>query len=79
MKAMRFTSGISGAVNAEEAAAGACRQVTEQLAGASCDLACVFASTIYRTDWPALLTRVHLQLKPTVLVGCSGSGVIGGS
>ena len=75
---MRFTSGISDGVNATEAADAACRQVLEQLQGASCDLACVFASTIYRTSWPTLLTSINERLKPTVLIGCSGSGIIGG-
>lgn len=75
---MRFTSGISDAVNAQAAAEAACRQVTEQLAGQPCHLACVFASPIYRTAWPPLLASLHGQLNPQVLIGCSGSGVIGG-
>jgi len=76
--AMRFYAGISDAVNARTAAEMACRQITEQLAGASCHLACVFASTSYHTSWASLLTYVHEQLQPTVLIGCSGSGIIGG-
>ena len=75
---MRFTSGISDAVNARTAAAQACRQAADQLQGAVCDLACVFASTIYRTSWPTLLAHVHEHLAPKVLIGCSGSGIIGG-
>ena len=75
---MRFTSGISDAVNAPEATEAACRQVVEQLGGASCELACVFASTIYRTSWPELLSALNERLKPKVLIGCSGSGIIGG-
>ena len=75
---MRFTSGISDAVNASAAADAACQQVLQQLQGASCDLACVFVSTIYRADWPTLLERIHEQLAPRVLIGCSGSGIIGG-
>ncbi|MDP3704122.1 MAG: FIST C-terminal domain-containing protein [Candidatus Omnitrophota bacterium] len=75
---MHFTSGISDAVNAQVAVEATCRQVKEQLAGAPCHLACVFASPIYRTSWPPLLAYVHEQLTPQVLIGCSGSGVIGG-
>ena len=78
MTGMRFTSGISDAVNATEAAEAAYRQVTEQLQGASCELACVFASAIYRTSWPDLLASLNERLKPQVLIGCSGSGIIGG-
>jgi len=75
---MRFTSGISDAVTAQTAADTACRQVSEQLAGEPCHLACVFVSTIYRAAWPEILTAIHQHLKPTVLIGCSGSGIIGG-
>jgi small ligand-binding sensory domain FIST len=75
---MRFTSGISDAVSAQEAAKAACRQVRAQLDGAPAHLALLFASTVYRTDWPALLAAVHEQLGPQVLIGCSGSGIIGG-
>lgn len=75
---MRFTSGISDAVNAHEATTAACRQALDQLAGQPCDLAYVFASTIYRASWPSLLEIIHEQLRPRVLIGCSGSGIIGG-
>lgn len=75
---MRFTSGISGAVNASEAADAVCSQVLEQLGGEPCDLACLFASTIYRASWPSLLARLHERLRPRALIGCSGSGIIGG-
>ncbi|MBI4341517.1 MAG: FIST C-terminal domain-containing protein [Candidatus Omnitrophica bacterium] len=77
--AMRFTSGISDAVNASDAAELACRQVLEQLGPLSCDLACAFASPIYRTEWPQLLEAIHRRLKPKALIGCSGSGIIGGT
>jgi small ligand-binding sensory domain FIST len=75
---MRFVSAISDAVSAQEAAEIACRQVLEQLAGAPCDLAFLFTSAIYRTAWPSLLASLNEQLKPDVLIGCSGSGIIGG-
>ncbi len=75
---MRFTSGISDAANPQQAAEAACGQALEQLAGASCDLACVFVSTTYGASWADLLERLHERLKPGVLIGCSGSGIIGG-
>lgn len=75
---MRFTSGISDAVTAREAAELASRQVLEQLDGAPCDLVYLFASPIYRTSWQELLEFVNERLKPRVLIGCSGSGIIGG-
>ncbi len=75
---MRFTSGISDAVNAEEAADAVCAQVQSQLAGEPCNLVWLFASSIYKTSWPELLSRITERLKPGVLLGCSGSGIIGG-
>ena len=75
---MRFASGISDAANADDALTAACAQIRAQLGAAPCDLACVFASTIYRTGWPAWLQRLHDELRPRVLIGCSGSGIIGG-
>jgi small ligand-binding sensory domain FIST len=76
---MRFTSGISDAADAKQAAEAVCAEIRAQLGGQPCDLALVFASTIYRADWPQLLAQVQQQLAPTVLVGCSGSGIIGGT
>jgi small ligand-binding sensory domain FIST len=76
--AMRFASGVSDALNAAEAAEAVCRQVGEQLQDRSCDLAWVFASTIYRAEWGSLLSAIGERLKARVLIGCSGSGIIGG-
>ena len=75
---MKFTSGISDAVSAATAADAACQQVLAQLSGSRCHLTYVFASTIYRAAWPDVLQRIHDQLAPEVLIGCSGSGIIGG-
>src|SRR3989338_3223864 len=75
---MQFAAGSSDGVSAQAAAEAACKQVTEQLAGAPCHLACVFASTIYRVDWLQILRGIHERPKPTALIGCSGSGIIGG-
>jgi small ligand-binding sensory domain FIST len=76
---MRFASGISDAVNVRQATETACQQVVEALRGAACHVAFLFVSPIYRTSWPALLGYLRDQLRPTVLIGCSGSGLIGGS
>jgi small ligand-binding sensory domain FIST len=62
-----------------EAAHEACQSAVKQLAGAPADLVCVFASPIYRTNWPEALALLQEQLKPSVLVGCSGGGIIGGT
>lgn len=78
MAFMRFTSGISDAISARGAAEAACRQVADQLSGASCDLACIFVSPTYRTAWPDLIALIHERLRPRALIGCGGSGIIGG-
>ena len=78
MTTMRFASGISDQVSAASAADDACGQVLEQLAGAPCHAAFVFISPIYRASWDALLASLHQRLRPHVLIGCSGSGIIGG-
>ncbi len=75
---MRFASGISDAINAQEAVDTACQQALEPLAGQSCDLACLFVSPAYGAYWPPLLERLQERLKPRVVIGCSGSGIIGG-
>lgn len=76
---MRFASGISDAVNATDATSAACQHVAEQLAGSSCDLAFLFVSPIYRASWPSILAQINAQLSPRLLLGCSGSGIIGSS
>ena len=75
---MRFASGSSDAVNAQDAVNTAGRHVQEQLGGLSCDLAYLFVSTIYRAAWPEVLAALSEMLQPRVLIGCSGSGIIGG-
>ena len=74
---MRFASGIGDAASAETAADQACAQVLEELNGLDAQLVCVFASTLYRPSWSALVSRIHSRLCPKVLIGCSGSGIIG--
>jgi small ligand-binding sensory domain FIST len=75
---MKFTSGLSDAVSLPAALEAACAQVTEQLAGSPCHLACVFVSPIYRASWAEALADIHRRLTPDALIGCSGSGIIGG-
>ena len=75
---MRFAAGLSDAVNVRTAAERACREVLDRLEGAPCHAAFVFASTAYRTAWPAVAADICDRLRPRVLIGCSGSGIIGG-
>lgn len=75
---MRFASGISDSVQLVKAAGEVSRQIREQLAGAPCHAVFVFASPIYRAHWNEALALLHERLRPQALIGCSGSGVIGG-
>lgn len=59
------------------ALAGVLQHVTERVA--SPDLAVLFASAAYEHDFPELIERAQQALRPRVLIGCSGQGVIGPS
>ncbi len=74
---MRFASGLSDALNATAAADEAVRQVTEQFDSTGCDVAWVFVSPLYHAVWSDLLARVQDRLGARVLLGGSGSGLIG--
>ncbi|MBI2093217.1 MAG: hypothetical protein HYT88_00625 [Candidatus Omnitrophica bacterium] len=74
---MKFASGVSDFHDASSALENACRQVREQLGELSCDAAFVFTSAAYEAAWEDLLDAVHRRLSPRVLIGCSGSGIIG--
>ena len=43
------------------------------------DLAVLYASPAYERGFPELIERVRERLRPRVLIGCSGQGVIGPS
>ncbi len=75
---MKFASGVSDSVQLLRAVDEACRQVLDQLAGAPCHLALFFASPMYRLRWAEALAALNTQLTPSVLIGCSAGGVIGG-
>ncbi len=74
---MRFASALSDSVHLSSAVSQACRQILDQLAGAPCHWACVFVSPFYQTDWTEASRVLHEHLRPAVLMGCSGYGVIG--
>ena len=75
---MRFASGLSDATSSRQAIDDVCDQILAALGEGPCQFACVFASASYRAAWPPLLSRLHDRLHPQVLLGCNGSGIIGG-
>ena len=54
-----------------------CNAIAKQLNGASPDLALVFASSPKYAKFENVLPDLHRKLGPGLVVGCSGSGVIG--
>lgn len=54
-----------------------CDDIKAQLKGETPDLAVVFASRPNYSHFENILPTLHDQLGPNVLIGCSGSGVIG--
>ena len=76
---MRLVSAISEAIEAETAVEQVCQQALDALGNSPVQLAFVFASTVYRTSWTDLVKAIQERLHPQVLIGCSGSGIIGGS
>ncbi|MBI4354656.1 MAG: FIST C-terminal domain-containing protein [Candidatus Omnitrophica bacterium] len=75
---MRFASAISESTHLRNAVDQACRQILDQLIGNPCHWACVFISPLYQqADWAEANQVIHDHLRPAVLMGCSGHGVIG--
>ncbi len=54
-----------------------CEGVFEKLGGVSPDLAIVFAAAPKHFKFKDILPSIHRYLAPSMVVGCSGSGVIG--
>ena len=54
-----------------------CNDIKAQLNDETPDLAVVFASSPKYANFENILPALHDQLGPNVLIGCSGSGVIG--
>ena len=75
---MRWASALSSKERTDEAIAEAAAAIRHGLAGASADLVVAFASPHHldgATRVPALL---EAELPGSLLVGCTGSGIIGG-
>ena len=73
-----FASAASDALEAEDAVAECLEKLQEQLKGRLPDAVFVFASPHHRDAYSFLLESLKATLNPSVLMGCSGGGVIGG-
>jgi small ligand-binding sensory domain FIST len=70
-------AGLSTSPDQRAGALEAAFSAREGLAGASCDLAIVFASGNHLAAPEAVLEAVHEALEPERLAGCAAGGVIG--
>ncbi|MEL6855295.1 MAG: FIST N-terminal domain-containing protein [Cyanobacteria bacterium J06607_13] len=73
---MKWASAISTSASLEAAVDEVVRQATSQL-GAQPDLALVFVSVAFASEYVRLMPLLQEKLPVAHLVGCSGSGVIG--
>ena len=69
--ALSEETSLAGAINESVA------NVKEQLEGAPADLAVVFASSHHQGQFEDLPEMLQASLSPTVIIGCSGGGIIG--
>ncbi|GJL60623.1 MAG: hypothetical protein NPIRA03_34800 [Nitrospirales bacterium] len=70
---------LSQEAHPEVAAHAVAASVYEALGKAECHLAFVFFSPHFASDIQRMVEIIHENLRPQVLVGCMGQGVIGGN
>lgn len=69
---------IGSAISADADAAAALEAAAAGLEGAACDICVVFASGEHLADPERLLAAIDDRLRPSQLIGCAASGVLGG-
>lgn len=74
---MKWASAISTSASLETALKDVVSQATEQLGGAKADLALVFVSVAFASEYARLLPLLSELIEADCVLGCSGSGVIG--
>ena len=74
---MKWASAISTSASLEAAVKEVVTQTTQQLEGQKPNLALVFVSIAFASEYARLLPLLHEQLDVDHILGCSGSGVIG--
>ncbi|MFK8184154.1 MAG: FIST N-terminal domain-containing protein [Phormidesmis sp.] len=74
---MKWASAISTSASLEAAVKEVVSQTTQQLEGQKPNLALVFVSIAFASEYTRLLPLLKAQLDVDYIVGCSGSGVIG--
>jgi small ligand-binding sensory domain FIST len=74
---MKWASAISTQSSLEAAVKEVTQKATEQLGACQPDLALVFISVAFASEYARLLPLLQAHLNVDHIVGCSGSGVIG--
>ena len=78
-QSQRFTAAITGSYDDTGAIERLCDEISDQLEGETPDLLVVFAGAPGHFEFPEILPTLHQRLTPSMVVGCSGSGIIGNS
>ena len=76
---MQFAVALSKTVETEFAARAVAEDIRAQLRAAPIDLACVFFSAHHAAEADLLAQVLTETLRPNLLIGCSGEGVIAGA
>ena len=76
---MQFAVALSKILETESAARAAAEDIRAQLDAAPIDLACVFFSAHHTAETDLLAGVLRETLRPSLLIGCSGEGVIAGA
>lgn len=74
---MRFSSCISENEVPDKAIDEICTSCLSQLGSDKPDLALLFISSRYTSDWTSLIEKIHIALGQPILMGCTGEGIIG--
>lgn len=76
---VRFAVALSKTAETESAARAVAEDILTQLSPAPVDLACLFFSAHHAAEADRLARIVRGTLRPSLLIGCSGEGVIAGT
>jgi len=74
---MKWVSALSESSQLPVALDETIAQLRRQLAGHTPDLLLIFVSSEFRSAYESISTRLHEDLAPRIILGCSGGGVVG--
>src|SRR6188768_4129222 len=74
---MRWVSALSEAKTLPLALEETIRQIQDALGQEKPDLCLIFVSSEFRSGYETIAAAIQSGLKPKVIMGCSGGGVVG--